>query len=273
MAGPNGNGFNPASTPTGVNLAYTRFIFILPRQDGEAFAARVRQAGSVVARGFYNDFDADGARDVQPHETIQFLVSGPGHPGEPRAGAAAARYVAHVSGKYRPRLLDVEQELRRRLGDAAEIVAIEGAERAPRYTSVEMYAYANRPAAVRQPGRTAPNAFIVPLSKTAAWWAKSALDRHPFFYPHVDSHSGAPVKGHARAAEAGIPVVFRRYYHNPDGYQRPEEFDFIAYFECEDAHVETFERIYQALRDPSQNPEWELVVEGPVWRGRRVLRW
>jgi hypothetical protein len=28
-----------------------------------------------------------------------------------------------------------------------------------------------------------------------------------------------------------------------------------------------------ALRDLHQNPEWRYVQEGPIWRGRRVLRW
>ena len=66
------------------------------------------------------------------------------------------------------------------------------------------------------------------MSKTAAWWEKSALERHSYFYPHHEDSSGSPVKGHAKAAEAGIAKVFRRLYHNPDGYQRPNEFDFIT---------------------------------------------
>lgn len=275
MAGPNGNGngFNVGANHLGVNLAYTKFLFILPRADDDAAGTRLRNAGAVIARGFFNDFDADGSRDVQPHETIQFLVADPSDTGEPRPGLAAARYVVQVCGKYRPRLQDVETELRRRLGDAAEIVSVNGADRVPRYTSGEMYAYANKPASPRRSGRIARNVFLMPMSKTDAWWAKSTLERHAYFYPHVDSHSGALVKGHARAAEAGIPVIFRKHYHNPDGYQRESEFDFVSYFECEDEHVETFERICQALRDPSQNPEWEFVIEGPTWRGRRVLKW
>ena len=34
---------------------------------------KLRAAGGIVARGFFNDFDAEG-RDTPPHETIQFLV-------------------------------------------------------------------------------------------------------------------------------------------------------------------------------------------------------
>jgi hypothetical protein len=36
------------------------------------------------------------------------------------------------------------------------------------------------------------------------------------------------VKGHAMTAEAGVPALFRRVYHNPDGYERPAEFDFVT---------------------------------------------
>ncbi len=81
------------------------------------------------------------------------------------------------------------------------------------------------------------------------------------------------MSGHARTADAGISTIFRRLYHNPDGYERAGEYDFITYFECEDAHVHTFERICAALRDTTNNPEWSYVKEGPLWQGKRVLKW
>ena len=67
--------------------------------------------------------------------------------------------------------------------------------------------------------------------------------------------------------------IFRRLYHNPDGYQQPGRYDFVTYFECEDAHVPTFDQVRKGLRDTTKNPEWRYVVEGPMWQGRRVLRW
>ena len=255
----------------GANLSYTKFLFILPRKDDDAFLARLRAAGGVIARSFFNDFDAEGSREGQQRETIQFLIAD----GEPTtdSGLLAARYVVQVCGKYRPRLVEVEQELRRRLGDAAEVLALEGAERAPRYTSAEMFEFAYRPALPRRPGRAAPNALILPMSKTSKWWEKPTLERHAYFYPHVDPGSGCPVHGHAMVAQDGIPTVFRRLYHNPDGYERYGEFDFITYFECEDEHLETFAKVHLALRDTARNPEWIYVREGPLWRGKRVLRW
>lgn len=256
---------------TGVNLSFTRFLFIIPRKDDDVVGTRVRQAGSTIARGFFNSFDADPSRDGQPHETIQFLVADTPPAGAP--GIHAARYAVQVSGKYRPRLVEVDAELRRRVGDAADVVSMEGAERAPRYTSADLHEFAYRPAMARVSGRIARNALILPLSKNAEWWSKPSLERHAYFYPHVDSGTGIPVHGHARSAQDGIATVFRRLYHNPDGYERPGEYDFITYFECEDTHLETFEKIHRALRDTARNPEWRYVREGPLWRGRRVLKW
>jgi hypothetical protein len=254
----------------GANLAFTRFIFLVVRHDSDAALARLRAAGGVVARGFFNDFDADGTREAQPQETIQFLIRDGAGDGR---GITGARYAVHVSANYRPRLQEVESELRRRIGDAAEMITLEGALRAPRYTSAEMHQYAYKPAKPRESGRTAPHAILVALNKTAAWWEKTALERHAFFYPHIDHASGCPVKGHAQAAEAAVSTVFRRLYHNPDGYQREGQFDFLGYFECAPDHLSVFERVRAALRDTRQNPEWQYVVEGPEWRGRRVLRW
>ena len=87
------------------------------------------------------------------------------------------------------------------------------------------------------------------MRKTAEWWQKSALERHSYFYPHVDHASAAPVKGHALAAEKGIPSLFRRVYHNPDGYERPGEFDFVTYFECDDESLPVFDQVLNSLRD------------------------
>ena len=253
------------------NLSFTRFMFIVPRNGDDAFLTRLRAAGGQISRGFFNDFDADGTRETQPLETVQFLIAESEE--YPDSGIAAARYVLQVTGKYRPRLLEVEVELRRRLGDAAGVVSLEGAERAPRYTSADLYDFAYRRAAVRRTGRLAGQALILPIRKTPDWWNKPSLERHVYFYPHVDAETGCAVIGHAQTAEDAITTVFRRLYHNPDGYGRSGEFDFITYFECDDDQLETFEGVHKALRDTTRNPEWRYVQEGPLWRGRRVLKW
>ncbi len=261
------------------NLAYTKFLFVMARLEDDAHGARLRTAGGNIARGFFNDFDIDDSRETQaqPFETIQFFVRD-GELPEPEPTCVGpclnkARHLVQVSSKYRPRLQEIEEELRRRIGDAADVLALDGAARTPRYSSPEMVHYSNKGAPPRRSGRASRNAIIVPIRKTAEWWQKSPLERHAYFYPHVDESSACPVKGHAMTAERGIPALFRRVYHNPDGYAREGEFDFVTYFECEDEGLPVFDGVLQSLRDVQQNPEWQFVKEGPIWRGKRVLRW
>jgi hypothetical protein len=259
-----GNGF--AGNHLGVNVAYTKFFFVTPSRDDETSRVKLRAAGGIVGRGFFNDFDAEG-RDAPPHETIQFLIR-VSNGGEP----TGAPYAMQVCSKYRPRLKETDVELRRRVGDFAEVTALEGAVRVPQYTSAEMHSYAYKGAIARGSGRVQRNAIIIPMRKSKEWWDKAALERQTYFYPHSDA-TGMRVKGHARAAEPGISTIFRKLYYNPDGHGRDGEWDFVTYFECADEHMGTFDQICQQLRDPRQNPEWRYVTEGPEWRGRRVLRW
>ena len=272
MANGNGQGgLQPGGNGAGTNLSFTKFLFIVARRADDASLAKLRATGSLLSRGYYNDYDADGTRESQPRETIQFLVADVDRHED--SGIAAARYAVQVSGKYRPRLQEFEVELRRRLGDIGDVVAIDGAERSPRYTSADLYDFAYKRASHRRSGRIARNAIVLPISKSSEWWKKSSLERHTYFYPHTDAGTGCPVHGHAQTAQEGIATIFRRLYHNPDGYERTGEFDFITYFECEDEHITTFDRVHQGLRDITRNPEWLYVEEGPLWRARRVLKW
>ncbi len=261
------------------NLAYTRFLFVFARTDDDAHGARLRTAGANIARGFFNDFDIDDTREnqVQALEAIQFLVrEGDTRPlpeNVPGPHINMARYAVQITSKYRPRLQEIDDEFRRRLGDSSDITTLEGSLRNPRYSSPEMVSYTNRGAPPRRSGRVSRNAIIVPIRKSGDWWQKSALERHAYFYPHVDHASACPVKGHAMAAEKGISSLFRRVYHNPDGYERSNEFDFLSYFECDDEGLGVLDEVLSSLRDVYQNPEWRYVEEGPIWRGRRVLRW
>lgn len=264
----NGNGTGFAGNHLGVNLAYTKFFFVTPGRDDEATRLKLRTAGGTVGRGFFNDFDAEG-RDTPPHETIQFLVRAGDAGGAPATGAP---YAMQICSKYRPRLKETEIELHRRVGEFAEVTALEGAVRVPQYTSAEMYSYAYKAALPRGSGRVQKNVIIIPMRKSQEWWDKQALDRQTYFYPHADGE-GARVKGHARAAEPGISTIYRKLYYNPDGHGRPDEWDFVTYFECADEHMETFDQICCSLRDVRQNPEWRYVTEGTEWRGKRVQRW
>lgn len=265
------------------DLAFTKFVFLSPLRFDDAAVNRLRASGSQIARGFFNEYDIEGPvsalgvpRDGQPYETIQFLIQDEtafSLASDAANWLAQAKHVVQVSSKYRPRLAEVEEELRRRVGEAAELRSIDGVLRAPRYSSAELQQYMAKSSAGRRNGRVSRNAIIFPMRKRREWWQQSTLERHMYFYPHLDRSTGVSVKGHALAAEAGIPTLVRRLYHNPDGYQRAGEYDFITYFECSDEGLPVFDRVCKALRDPLQNPEWRFVEEGPMWRGKRVLRW
>ena len=132
------------------NLSYTKFLFVLPYQDDAATLTKIRSAGANISRSFFNDYDADGSRDPQPQETIQFLTADDN--GRGPHGIGAARFVAHVSANYRPRLDEVACELKRRITGAADLIMLDGAERLPRYSSAEMHKFAYKPALSRQSG-------------------------------------------------------------------------------------------------------------------------
>jgi len=163
----------------GANLSFTKFVFISPFQDDAAAQAKLRSAGSTISRGFFNDYDADGSRDSQPQETIQFLVANA--PPIAREGIGVAKYALQLSSNYRPRLDEVVCDFTKRLTSVADLIVLNGAERGTRYTSAEMQNYAYKPALARSSGRMARNAVIIPMSKSAAWWEKTALERHAYF--------------------------------------------------------------------------------------------
>ena len=253
----------------GVNLGFTKFLFVAPRVSDDATLGRVKGVAAMVARGYFNDYESEGSREAPTQDTIQFFTSTC-----PADGTCArARYVVQISSKYRPRLQETEAEFRKRFAGDADMTALDGALRNPHYTSAELHAYAYKNACPRPSARQSQTVIIIPMRKTPEWWSKSALERHTYFYPHLDHETLESVPGHAQAAEAGISTIFRRLYYNPDGHSRDGEFDFITYFECADAHLPVFDEICRGLRDVTKNPEWRFVVEGQEWRGRRVLRW
>jgi len=259
----------------GQNLAYTRFLFVRPPQLDDAIRQRLRGVGDQLARRFFNVFDLEsGGTDSPPHEMIQFLsINGFGTDASASSIQPVATHVMQVTSKYGPSLDDAEKELRRRVEGLATVATLPGVVRVPQYTSVEMYAWAYAQAKGRSSGRVTPNAIILPIRKTDAWWRMPPMERHRFFYPHHDPESGTCVPGHAELGRAAAGRIFRRVFYNPAGENRRGEWDFITYFECADDDLGHFDETLAAMRDTSRNPEWRFVEEGPIWRGRRQLRW
>ena len=220
--------------------------------------------------GLRNEFEPG---DEHPVEAIAFLR---------RVGATpaaiaddelrGAQAVVHVASPTAAPVAEFCAELTRLLGSPIEARVLAGVVRPMSYTGDAMHNFAYAHRVVQQPGAVMPNAFLVPLSKTTAWWEKDWMERHTYFLPRYDA--GRMVnEGHALAAAPGIPHLLRRTYKHPVEPAPAGAYDFITYFECADADVPTFHAVCAALRDVARNPEWEFVREGPTWHGRRVATW
>jgi hypothetical protein len=181
--------------------------------------------------------------------------------------------VVHVASRTAAPVTEFCGEAVRLLGSAARAVVLKGIVRPPRYTGAAMhnFAYANQ--VLQQPGPAMPHGFLIPMKKTATWWAKGWMERHTYFLPRYDDAGRMVSEGHALAAAAGIPCLMRRTYRAMTEPAPEDEYDFINYFECADRDVPTFHRVCAALRDVARNPEWRFVREGPTWHGRRVRTW
>jgi hypothetical protein len=230
------------------------------RVDSEALAALCARLGLV------NEFEGRPAAG----ESVAFLR---------RQGAAAgpvadddvlhADWVIHAASRRSDVVASFCQEASKLLG-SARVRVLSGIIGTKNYTGAAMNNWAYARAVVQQPAAVMPNAFLVPMSKTADWWRKNWMERHTYFLPRYDDQGRMTSEGHALAAAAGIPCMLRRTYRHPVEPAPEGTYDFITYFECADADVPTFHKVCAALRDVARNPEWRFVREGPTWHGRRV---
>src|SRR5262245_19228190 len=180
-----------------------------------------------------------------------------------------ADWVIHVASR-RDGVVECFCSEASRLLAPARVRVLSGVLGSKNYTGAAMNNWSYARAVVQQPGSLMPNAFLVPMSKTAEWWRKGWMERHTYFLPRYDDHGHMLSEGHALAAAAGIPCMLRRTYRHPVEPAPEGTYDFITYFECADADVPTFHQVCEALRDVARNPEWRFVREGPTWHGRRV---
>ena len=188
-------------------------------------------------------------------------------------GVAQADAVVHVAAPTAQPVGDFCAEATRLLGGSARLRVIGGVVRPRTYTGAAMNNFAYAHQVVQQPGRLMPNAFLLPMNKTAGWWAKDWMERHTYFLPRYDDDGRMKSEGHALASAAGIPCLLRRTYKSPSEPAPDGAYDFVTYFECADADVPTFHRVCASLRDVARNPEWMFVREGPTWHGHRVATW
>jgi len=221
--------------------------------------------------GLRNEFNA---RDGHPSEAVAYLRRVDATPADIADDAVLrADAVIHVASQTAAPAAEFCKEAVRLLGSSAGLAVLSGVVRAMKYTGNAMQNFAYAHQVLQQPGPAMPNAFLVPMSKTATWWAKDWMERHTYLLPRYDQDGKMVSQGHALAAAAGIPHLMRRTYKNVMEPAPDSAYDFLTYFECADANIRTFHEVCASLRDVTQNPEWKYVREGPTWHGRRVETW
>jgi len=224
-------------------------------------------AGSL---GLHNEFEPGADH---PRHAIAFLRRVSARPAQKAdAGLEHADAIVHVASDTLAPVSELQRAIERVVEPRA-LRVLSGVVRPPSYTGTAMHNYAYAQRVLQQSGRSMPNAFLMPLSKTAAWWSKSWMERHTYVLPRYDLEGRRQHEGHALVCEPGIACLMRRTYKQVDEPAAPGTYDFINYFECADAHLPVFHGICAGLRDVSRNPEWRFVLEGPTWHGRRVASW
>jgi hypothetical protein len=234
-------------------------------------AARLPIPELVARLGLENEYHASGGH---PQHAVAFLRRAGAAPGDlGDDGVAAADAVVHVASPDGGRVDALCAALRDALGAHGAPRELRGVAGGLRYTGPLMHDFAYARQRVQTEGALMPNAFLLPLQKTAGWWAKDWMERHTYFLPRHDDDGRRTHEGHALAAAAGVSCLMRRTYRAPAEPAADGGYDFLTYFECADADVVTFHAVCAALRDVRRNPEWRFVREGPLWQGRRVAAW
>ncbi|HEU4732120.1 MAG TPA: hypothetical protein VFT22_29700 [Kofleriaceae bacterium] len=185
----------------------------------------------------------------------------------------ATHAIVHLAAPSPGPLAAACAELTRLIAPADPPRILGGVVRPMSYTGNLMFNFAYAHRVLQQPAAAAPNAFLLPMSKTPAWWAKDWLERHTYLLPRYDAAGRMVSQGHALASAAGVASLMRRTYKHVEEPAPPGAYDFLTYFECTDADVSVFHEVCAALRDEARNPEWAFVREGPTWHGRRVAGW
>jgi hypothetical protein len=255
-------------------VGHGRFLFVsLPQGGADAeLAAAIDGLGS----GLENMHEVEGTPSEEAFKRgrLQLLRAEPGFGQErdlPHPALSQASCLIRLEAASPEPLLAYEEGLRALIaprGGSVETLA--GVQRPRSYTSYAMTQFAYTPALPPGPGRRFRLGVVTPQSKTADWWAMHWMRRESLFLPRYNDRGEMIAKGHALAAEAGIPCINRRLYHAPDGYGQEGRYDFVGYFEFADADAPIFRAVMAGLRDVAQNPEWAYVREGPEWWGRRV---
>jgi hypothetical protein len=252
-------------------LRHGAYVCLKVPGEGRRAAASAPLPALAARLGLRNEFYAG---EGHPEDAVAFLRRIDATPMDvPDDDLLHADAVIHVASRTEGPVAEFCAEAARILGSSGKPLVLRGVVRPPRYTGAAMHEFAYAHQVLQKPGAEMPHGFLIPMQKTAAWWAKNWMERHTYFLPRYDEAGRMVSQGHALAAAAGIPCMMRRTYRNPAEPAPDGEYDFVNYFECADEDISTFHDVCAALRDVQRNPEWKFVREGPTWHGRRVGTW
>lgn len=172
---------------------------------GDAVDRRALQAAAVPALaarlGLASEFEA---REPLPRAAIAFLRRLDGRAGDiADDDVLQADGVIHVAAATRDPVAEFCDEVTRLLAPALKPRILGGVVRPLAYTGAAMnnFAYAHR--VLQRPGHAMPHAFLLPMSKTAAWWAKDWMERHTYFLPRYDDAGRMTAEGRDRTCARG----------------------------------------------------------------------
>jgi hypothetical protein len=121
-----------------------------------------------------------------------------------------------------------------------------------------LYTSANARNALSRVSRaeSGPCAVLIPITKSAQWWALAQDERQAFL------RASAP--GHVDIGLEYAGEIYRRLYH---ARMLPgSAWDFLTYFEFPMEAAGRFKELLARLRDVRQNPEWSFVErEVEIW--------
>ncbi len=164
--------------------------------------------------------------------------------GQPVHGIEAGHHVVRIESSA-PVMLEPHKP-------DAHVVVFRGVTQHLHYTNKEdkeKLAVESRTEMEASPSTTA---VIIPIRKSAGWWALTQDQRQAFFHKTKSS------EGHTNIGHPFAAGVYRKLYHSRyTGSALP--YDFVTYFEFPADHADDFGHLLSNLRDVSRNPEWESV--------------
>ena len=242
------------------------FIYLIPK-DGIALSAEKRESVAKTLEKEISCFSNDYTPEKGQLETVLFCkgveYSLDGKPLSSRVPTGLIR----VESLTRAKIDKFHKSLYLALNDYFDIEYRISVTRELMYTDAATLGRLKTNAPTRGNGKDQPNAVILPLTKTTAWWAMP-LDKRKQYFDKSPETLGKAQMGHNEVGFMYIKSIFRKLYHSrfiDDGQ------DFMTHFEFSDSDIDAFKALMNGLRDKETNPEWGFVQEKPMFWGKRVI--